>query len=135
VPRKSTFARLEDTVLVSDCLSGIQCRYDGSSNIHNSILNIPEILLIPIGTEQLGGLATLLPSAHLAGDDGLEVVGGQTQVITEQGQAVTAAFLLGASQAVKISRILRAGYAILKERRPSCETHAIWIEGHLKDGL
>jgi uncharacterized protein YbbK (DUF523 family) len=49
------------------CLSDIQCRYDGSSNIHNSILNMPGILLIPLFTEQLGGLATALPSAHLVG--------------------------------------------------------------------
>jgi uncharacterized protein YbbK (DUF523 family) len=114
---------------------GIQCRYDGSSSTHRSILKIPGIVLIPLCPEQLGGLATPRPSAHLVGGDGQGVVGGKAQVITEQGQAVTAAFLLGASQAVKIARILRARYAILKERSPSCGTHAIWIEGHLKDGL
>jgi len=135
VPCKSAFARLEGAVLVSACLVGIQCRYDGSSNIHRSILKIPGIVLIPICPEQLGGLATPRPSAHLIGGDGHAVVAGKAQVITEQGQAVTAAFLLGASQAVKIARILRARYAILKERSPSCGTHAIWIGGHLKDGL
>ena len=135
MPRKSAFARLEGAVLVSACLLGIQCRYDGSSNIHRSILNIPGIALIPICPEQLGGLATPRPSAHLVGGDGQAVVNGKAQVITEQGQDVTAAFLLGASQTGKVARILRARYAILKERRPSCETHAIWIEGHLKDGL
>ena len=134
MPRKSAFARLEGAVLVSACLLGIQCRYDGSSNIHRPILKIPGIVLIPICPEQLGGLATPRPGAHLVGGDGQGVVNGKAQVITEQGQDVTAAFLLGASQACKIAQILRAGYAILKERSPSCGTHAIWIEGHLKDG-
>ena len=135
MPRKSAFARLEGAVLVSACLLGIQCRYDGSSNIHRSLLKIPGILLIPLCPEQLGGLATPRPSAHLVGGDGQAVVNGKAQVITEQGKAVTTAFLLGASQTCKIARILRARYAILKERSPSCGTHAIWIEGHLKDGL
>ena len=134
MPCKSAFARLEGAVLVSACLVGIQCRYDGSSNIHRSILKIPGVVLIPLCPEQLGGLATPRPSAHLVGGDGQAVVSGKAQVITEQGQAVTAAFLLGASQAFKIARILRARYAILKERSPSCGTHAIWIEGHVEDG-
>lgn len=135
MPCKSAFARLEGAVLVSACLVGVQCRYDGSSNIHRSILKIPGIALIPICPEQLGGLATPRPRAHLVGGDGQAVLGGKAQIITEQGQAVTAAFHLGASQAFKIARILRARYAILKERSPSCGTHAIWIGGHLKDGL
>ncbi len=134
MPCKSAFARLEGTVLVSACLLGIQCRYDGSSKTHRPILKIPGIFLIPICPEQLGGLATPRPSAHLVGGDGQAVVVGKAQVITEQGQAVTSAFLLGASQACKIARILRTRYAILKERSPSCGTHSIWIEGHLKDG-
>jgi uncharacterized protein YbbK (DUF523 family) len=95
VPRKSAFARLEGTVLVSACLLGIQCRYDGTSKIHRSLLKIPGIVFIPICPEQLGGLSTPRPSAHLVGGDGQAVVGGKAQDITEQGQAVTAAFLLG----------------------------------------
>jgi uncharacterized protein YbbK (DUF523 family) len=135
VPRKSAFARLEGTVLISACLLGIQCRYDGSSNLHRSIFNIPGIVLIPICPEQLGGLATPRPGAHLVGGDGQGVVGGKAQVITEQGQDVTPAYLLGASQACKIAQILRAGFAILKEKSPSCGTHAIWREGLLLEGL
>jgi uncharacterized protein YbbK (DUF523 family) len=135
VPCKSAFARLEGSVLVSACLLGIQCRYDGSSSIHRSIFKLPGIVLIPICPEQLGGLATPRPSAHLVGGDGQGVVGGKARVITEQGQDVTEAFLLGASQACNIAHILRAGYAILKEKSPSCGTHAIRIEGLLKEGL
>jgi uncharacterized protein YbbK (DUF523 family) len=134
VPRKSAFARLEGPVLISACLLGIQCRYDGSSNLRKSLLKIPGIVLIPLCPEQLGGLSTPRPSAQLAGGDGRAVMGGKAQVITEQGRAVTAAFLHGASQACKIAGILQARYAILKERSPSCGTHAIWIGGLLLDG-
>jgi uncharacterized protein YbbK (DUF523 family) len=97
-------------------------------------MKLSGVVLIPICPEQLGGLATPRPSAHLVGGDGQAVVDGKAHVVTEQGQAVTAAYLLGASQACKIARILRARYAILKERSPSCGTHAIWIEGLLLDG-
>jgi uncharacterized protein YbbK (DUF523 family) len=134
MPRESAFARLEGPVLVSACLLGIQCRYDGSSKTNRPILKLPGIILIPVCPEQLGGLPTPRPRAHFIGGDGQTVVGGRARIITEQGQDVTAEFLLGASQACKIARITQARYAILKERSPSCGAHTIWIEGCLKDG-
>jgi uncharacterized protein YbbK (DUF523 family) len=135
VPRQSAFAGLEGAVVVSACLLGIQCRYDGLSKVHRPILKLPGVILIPVCPEQLGGLPTPRPSAYLVGGDGRSVGEGKAQVITEQGQTVTEAFLLGAHQVCEIACLLKARYAILKERSPSCGTHMVRIEGHWKDGL
>ena len=132
--RQSPFGRLEGPVLVSACLLGIRCRYDGSSKTRRSILKIQDIIIIPVCPEQLGGLPTPRPNAYFVGGDGAAVVKGSAFLRDIHDQDVTHAFLFGATQVSKVARILRARYAILKERSPSCGTHAVWIEGKLQRG-
>jgi len=132
--RQSPFGRLESPVLVSACLLGIRCRYDGSSKTRRSILEIQDIIMIPVCPEQLGGLPTPRPNAYFVGGDGAAVVRGRAFLRDIHDQDVTHAFLFGARQVCKVARILRARYAILKEKSPSCGTHTVWIEGNLQRG-
>ena len=47
------------TILVSACLLGCPCRYDGKSKPNAAVLSLmAEHTLIPICPEQMGGLAT-----------------------------------------------------------------------------
>lgn len=98
-------------ILVSACLMGICCRYDGKA--------VPEGLvyalrkrheLIPVCPEQLGGLPTPRCPAEIK--DG--------KVVTKDGADVTANYELGAQMALKIAKDLGCRAAILKERSPSC---------------
>lgn len=132
---QSSFAGLAGNVLVSACLLGLRCRYDGSSRTLRSLSKVSDITIIPVCPEQLGGLSTPRPRAYLAGGDGGAVIEGAAQVIDAQGRDVTGAFLLGAAQACRIARILRVRYAILKERSPSCGTHRVHVGGRVCDGL
>lgn len=106
-------------ILVSACLLGIHCRYDGGNNRNDAVLSLledKEICLIPVCPEQLGGLPTpRLPSERLG-----------KQVVNSSGTDVTDAFEKGAEEALKIARLYGCKTAILKERSPSCGCGAVY---------
>ena len=98
-------------VLVSACLLGCACRYDGASKGHEAVLALAEKKhLIPVCPEQLGGLATPRPPAERQGE----------RVVTEQGVDVTAQYRRGAEETLRLARLFGCEQAILKERSPSC---------------
>ena len=98
-------------ILVSACLLGLCCRYDGKSKADPRVLALRERHeLIPVCPEQLGGLPTPRPPAEIRGD----------RVITCQGQDVTAAYEKGAAETLRLCQLLHADGAILKARSPSC---------------
>ena len=56
-------------ILVSACLLGLACRYDGAAKPREEILALKERHeLIPVCPEQLGGLPTPRPPAEIQGE-------------------------------------------------------------------
>ena len=100
-------------ILVSACLLGICCRYDGRGNPNDavlSLLNRDDITLIPVCPEQLGGLSTpRIPSERRDG-----------RVVNRAGEDVTSQFIRGAEEALRIAKLYGCQVAVLKERSPSC---------------
>ena len=71
--------------------------------------------------EQFGGLPTPRPPAILVGGDGFDVLAGRAGVVRpEDGADVTAAFVTGADQCVKLAEIFDIKKALLKSKSPSC---------------
>jgi len=108
-------------VLVSACLMGVPCRYDGRDKASPSL----ETLLrgrtpVPVCPEQLGGLPTPRLPAELVGGDGFDVWSGTAQVIDDRGRDVTEQFRRGAKAALLLARTSGARSCILKARSPSC---------------
>lgn len=107
--------------IISACLAGIDCKYDGGNNYRESIAELVKnenvILICP---EQMGGLATPRIPAEIKGE----------QVINKEGEDVTEEFLKGAESALKIAEMSGAEIAILKERSPSCGVHKIYDGSH-----
>ncbi len=108
-------------LLVSACLAGQACRYDGR------ILPWPVIveqvaagLAVPICPEVEGGLGIPREPAEIVGGTGEEVLDGTATVITRSGRDVTSAFLAGAEAALALARAHELTRAILKEGSPSC---------------
>lgn len=98
-------------LLISACLLGCRCRYDGASKaqpLAESLAKRHE--LVPVCPEQLGGLATPRPPAERRGD----------RVVTEAGADVTVQYRRGAEEALALFRMLGCDAAVLKERSPSC---------------
>lgn len=119
-------------VLMSACLLGLGCRYDGTAR---GPISVPEgVCPVPVCPEQLGGLPTPRPSARLRGGDGRAVLQGKAKVVNVAGEDVTEAFLRGARGALALCRLLGIRKAILKERSPSCGVRRVWIGDELKEG-
>ena len=108
-------------ILVSACLVGVNCRYDGA-NIQNVDLleKIKDEGFIPVCPEQLGGFPTPRPRASIENGTGKEVIAGNAKVIDINGNDVTGEFLKGAHEALKIAQLKKVETAILKEKSPSC---------------
>jgi uncharacterized protein YbbK (DUF523 family) len=120
----------EEPVLVSACLLGTRCRYDGGSNPDRVLereLAERGMRAVPFCPEEHGGLGTPRPPAWIEGSDAAAVIDGKTRVVTDAGKDVTAAFLAGAEGALATCRAHGIARAFLKERSPSCgvcQTHA-----------
>ena len=104
-------------VLVSACLLGVSCRYDGQSKAYPLVEELcRRHEVVPVCPEQLGGLPTPRVPAERQG----------AQVVTKEGGDVTAQYLRGAAEAVRLARKLGCTVAILKERSPSCGSGEIY---------
>ena len=115
-------------ILVSACLLGVECRYNGRGVL---IPQAEELLsrhhLIPVCPEILGGLATPRIPAERVG----------TGVITRDGGDVTAAYEKGAGDVLKLAQLYGCQAAILKERSPSCGSGQVYdgtFTGTLTEG-
>ncbi|MGL6174681.1 MAG: DUF523 domain-containing protein [Cellulosilyticaceae bacterium] len=114
--------------LVSACLVGTKCRYDGESNRIEEICRlVNQGKAIPVCPEQLGGLQTPRIPAERVGK----------RVITKEGEDVTEAFMKGAYRTVAIAKACECQCAIMKAKSPSCGCGQIYngeFEGKLLDG-
>lgn len=100
-----------ENIIVSACLLGVSCRYDGNSKPNEKIIDLKEKYnLIPICPEIMGGLPTPRMPAEIK--DG--------RVKTENGIDVTEEYKKGADEAIKLAKLFGCKKAILKENSPSC---------------
>lgn len=118
-----------EKLLVSACLLGVNCRYDGGNCHVKSIERLrAKYELIPVCPETLGTLPIpRTPSERLCG-----------KVVNKLGLDVSAQFGFGASQALKIAKENHVHKALLKEKSPSCGTHRIHdgtFTGHTIEGM
>ena len=105
-------------LLVSACLLGINCNYRGKNSLSTELLKILDrFILIPVCPEQLGGLETPRVCSEITGGRGWNP---SARVTTETGKDVTAEFIKGAEETLKIGTLTGASLAILKSRSPSC---------------
>lgn len=125
-------------IVVSACLAGIACRYDGNDNLISKIeellQNEEAILVCP---EVLGGLPTPRLPAEIVGGNGDDVLDGNAKVIDQKGNDVTKAFVKGAYEALEKIKPLQPELIILKERSPSCGSSTIYtgeFNGNKKAG-
>ena len=106
-----------DKLLISACLLGVPCRYDGKSKPLAAIARLREKYeLIPVCPEQLGGLPTPRTPSERCGE----------RVVMADGTDVTAEYQKGARTALDLYRREGCVAAVLKERSPSCGSGEIY---------
>ena len=115
-------------ILVSACLLGVYCRYNGERKQMDGIERLMECAeLIPVCPEILGGLPTPRPAAERVGD----------RVMNREGADVTEAYRRGAEETLRLAELFGAKMALLKERSPSCgmgKIHDGSCQGRSVDG-
>lgn len=117
-------------IIVSACLLGFTCRYDGGSHRDESLLLPPlRKMLIPVCPEQMGGLPTPRTPSEIHGGDGAGVLEGTAQVITETGEDVTGNFLRGAEEVLRFMKLTGTSVAIMTDKSPSCGVDRIKKRG------
>ncbi|MCA1697164.1 MAG: DUF523 domain-containing protein [Actinobacteria bacterium] len=110
-----------ELILVSACLAGCECRYDGHANPASGVARlVAEGRAVQICPEEDGGLPTPRPPAEIVGGDGHDVLAGRAKVMTRAGEDVTDIYIRGAEIALERARGAGATKAILKSRSPSC---------------
>ena len=137
----------KENILVSACLLGVHCRYDGKcQQIQAFDSRLPELMrryhVIPVCPEVYGGLATPRCPAEIVGtgeaseklnENGLTGKGSDRssgkavrRVATADGTDVTEAFYRGAVQTLQLAKLYGCRIALLKERSPSCGSSAVY---------
>lgn len=119
--------------IVSACLAGIKCRYDGKDNGDEKIIQlVKEGKAIPVCPEVFGGLSIPRVPCEIVLDDK-----GNIKVINKEGVDCTENFKEGAKKSLAIAEILGADTAILKSKSPSCGCGKIYdgtFSGKLVEG-
>lgn len=99
-------------LLVSACLLGDACRYDGKSKPCEAVLRLREShTLIPICPEVMGGLSTPRVPSEVQKDG---------TVRNREGLDVTLQYQTGAREVLQVALNENCEGAILKERSPAC---------------
>ncbi|MFE7311683.1 DUF523 domain-containing protein [Streptomyces sp. NPDC057555] len=127
-----------EAILVSACLRGVPCRFDGrdkaSPVIEEAVAGREVVSFCP---EVAGGLATPRRPAELVGGDGHDVLDGTARVVEDTGREVTAEFVDGARRALAAARNAGCTEALLMPRSPSCGRGAVYdgsFSGELVSG-
>ena len=84
-------------ILISGCLCGVNCKYNGENNLNENILKLlKEGRAVIACPEQLGGLKTPRIPSEIVGGTGKDVLEGKAKVLGKDGTDVTKEFLKGA---------------------------------------
>ncbi len=104
-------------IVVSACLLGTNCKYNGKNNRNEALLTwLADKHVIPVCPEVMGGLPTPRVSAELRG--GI--------AINKEGENVHEAFTKGAACALQKLEGQEIDLAILQPRSPSCGARQIY---------
>ena len=105
------------TILVSACLMGENCKYNGGNNFSEKLASLAaDNELVPVCPEVLGGLPTPRIPAEIR--DGV--------VINAEGASVDAQFRRGAEAALAVAEARHIDCAVLQSRSPSCGCRQIY---------
>ena len=122
-------------ILISACLLGENCKWDGTNNRNQDVLEFMKKMegkaeFHPVCPERMGGLPTPRAASEIHMPD--------EAVINTEGEDVTAEFLLGADFALREAKKYGCTIAILKERSPSCGTRGVYdgtFSHKLREGM
>ena len=125
-----------DMIIVSACLMGINCRYDGANRLNMVLISIlSKDVFMPVCPEQLGGLQTPRLPAQIVSGTGKDVLNGRSRLLDSSGTDVTEHFIRGANEVLNIAKLMKVETAFMKEYSPSCGVNHIKRNGVNVEGM
>ena len=121
--------------MVSRCLLGGICRWDGKKLEDNKLIDPKDIKFVSVCPEMDGGLPCPRPAAEIVAGDGFDVLDGKSRVIDIGGRDVTDNYLKGAQAALNAALVNGIELAVLKDKSPSCGVTRIIRGGEKVSGL
>ncbi len=125
-------------ILISACLAGVNCKYNGRNNyVEEFEKMVARGEAIPVCPEQLGGCTTPRPPVEIPGGTGADVLDGKCAAIRNNGEDVSGELIKGAEETLRIAQMSGAGRAVLKAKSPSCGCGIIYdgsFTGKMKKG-
>lgn len=126
-------------IIVSGCLLGNNCKYNGGNNYNENVVKFLEnkdyIVICP---EEMGKLTIpRVPSEIQYSKTADEVLKNEAKVLSKNGDDVTKYFIDGANKALEIAKRNNCKLAILRDGSPSCGSNYIYdgnFEGKKIDG-
>ena len=113
-------------IIVSACLCGENCKYNGGNNKSDKVLDfIKDKDVIYVCPEEFGGLSTPRDPSEIIGT-AKGVINGSDKIKTYTGNDVTKEFLKGALKTLEIVKKNNVRIAILKAKSPSCGKRLVY---------
>jgi uncharacterized protein YbbK (DUF523 family) len=126
----------DDVVLVSACLLGVACRYNGTSGKNDKVIEWARgRRIVPVCPESLSGLPVPREPAEFDVGDGSMLRSGKARIVQRSGADVTREFMRGAVESLRIAHLVGAREALLKDRSPSCGVYNVYCRGKLAHGV
>ena len=108
-------------ILVSACLAGVDCTWDGKNRLDPGIKEmVDKKFAVAVCPEVLGGRTVPRTKTEIRGGTGKDVLNGKARVFDENGVDVTDKFIMGAYKALDIAKKNNIKETILKSKSPSC---------------
>ena len=106
-----------ETIIVSACLLGDKCRYDGKANYNEKVKFLREHFnIVPVCPEVLGGMSIPRIPSEIKNNS----------VVNKNGKDVTRYFQKGADSVVNVVKYLNIKKAVLVDHSPSCGVYKIY---------
>ena len=113
--------------LVSSCLAGIDCTYNGKNNSKKFIKTLVDNgKALPVCPEVMGGLGVPRDAAEIQGGGGKDVLIKRCRVLTISGKDVSRNYIKGAIKILQLVKKCRIKKAILKSNSPACGLNRIY---------
>lgn len=122
-------------IIVSACLLGERCRYNGEDKSHAGVIRfLRKKKYLAVCPEMLAGWGSPRPPVEFHGGGAARVAEGKAGIRDSRGRDRTASLIRGVARALRQVVALEAREAILKEKSPSCGVKRVYRDGRLAPG-
>ena len=129
---------MPEKILVSSCLIGKKCAYDGKARISGGLCELSHMVTcVDVCPEIEGGLSCPRDRNEIVNGSGGDVLNGKARVVSSKGVDRTENFIAGAQAALDKALTFGVKFAVLKAHSPSCakmRIHTGKFDGVLCDG-